>query len=129
MAGSRPAGVTFVAVLVWIQALFYVIAGVFALFGVPIGLVTFQVGVAGTALLIGIIEILFGIITFAVAFGLLRGSRVARMIITILLVFSLVGGIIQLTQNSIAGGIISLAISIIGILLLWAGRAGAFFRG
>lgn len=125
----RPGGVTLVAVLVWIQALLYVIGGVFALVGGTVGLVTLQLGFAGASLVIGIGAIVYGIIAFIVAFGLLRGSRVARAIVTVLLVISLIGAIIQLTQHSILGGVISLAIAIIGILLLWAGRAATFFRG
>ena len=127
MAGRRPGGVTFVAVIVWIQALFNIIIGILALVGVPLGLVTLHFGFAGATLLIGLGYLLYGVIAAIVASGLLRGSRVARAIVTILLVISIIAGIIDLVNGGIWSGIVNLAIGIIGILLLWAGKASRYF--
>ena len=127
MAGRRPGGVTFVAVIVWIQALFNIIIGILALVGVPLGLVTLNPGFAVSTLIIGLGYLLYGIIAAIVASGLLRGSRVARAIVTILLVLSIIGGIIDLVNGGIWAGIFNLAVGIIGILLLWAGKATRYF--
>jgi hypothetical protein len=127
MAGRRPGGVTFVAVIVWIQALFNIIIGILALVGVPLGLVTLNPGFAVATLVIGIGYLLYGIIAAIVASGLLRGSRVARVIVTILLVLSIIGGIIDLVNGGIWSGIFNLAVGLIGILLLWAGKAARYF--
>jgi len=128
MTGSRPGGVTLVAVLVWILGLFNLIVGILTLVGVPLGLFTLHLGFAASSLGSGLLGIVWGVILFFVAFALLRGSRVARVVVTIMLVVNLIGAVVQLVGGGVVGGIVNLAIAIVGILLLWSGRAAAYFR-
>lgn len=127
MAGSRPGGVTLVAVIIWIWALIDLIIGVLSVLALWIPAIIIDLGWGLGVLWNGIVAIVFGIIGFFIAGGLLRGSRVARALVTIWLIFSLVGAIISLVNGSVLGGIISLLVAILGILLLWAGKASRFF--
>jgi len=128
MAGNRPGGVTFVAVIIWIWAFLDLIGGILSVVALWIPALVIDLGLGLGLLWNGILAIIFGIIGFFIAGGLRRGSRVARALVTIWLVISLIGGIISLTNGAIVSGIISLVVAIIGILLLWAGRGGEFFR-
>jgi len=130
MAGQRPGGVTLVAVIIWIWSALDVIAGILAIIAASMQtslVVDLGVGFGFDLLWGGILTLVLGIIGFIIAGGLLKGSRVARMLVTIWLVISIISAIISLASGAIVGGIISLVIGIIGILLLWAGRAGQFF--
>src|SRR5690554_6180075 len=119
MAGQRPGGVTLVAVLVWIQALLYLVVGIFALVAMwaPAFVADLQFDFAwGLGLLWnGILGIAFGITLFIISGGLLRGSRVARALVTIALILSIIGAVTALVNGQVIGGIIALAIAIIGI--------------
>lgn len=127
MSGPRPGGVTLVAVIIWIWSLVDLIVGVLSViaFWIPAIIINlgFGLGVLGN----GILSIVFGIIGFFIAGGLLRGSRVARALVTIWLIFSLIGAVVSLVNGSVFGGIVSLAVAIIGLLLLWAGKAARYF--
>lgn len=127
MAGPRPAGVTLVAVIIWIWSLVDLIVGVLSViaFWIPALVINlgFGLGVLGN----GIVSIVVGIIGFFIAGGLLRGSRLARALVTIWLVISLIGAVIALVNGAVLGGVLSLVVGIIGILLLWAGKAARFF--
>ncbi len=123
----RPAGVTFIGVLAYIGGIFDIIGGSMilvlatsaALLATPIpgGLIT--------ALTI----IISGIIVLIVAGGLLAGSRLSRLIFTIVRGFSIVAQILAITTGGVGliVGIISVLISAIVLSWLWTPRANAFF--
>ncbi len=111
-----------IAVIVWINGLLTVIGGVVAL-------VTGGSAVLGAA----IVGIIIGVLTIAVGVGLLRGSRVARVIATIFLVLSLASAIYSIVLGIAAPGsivvpIISGFLALIALILLWTSRASSFFR-
>ena len=119
---ARPAGVTLIAVIVWINGLLSIIGGIVALL----------TGGSG-ALAAAIVSIIIGILTIAVGVGLLRGSRVARVIATIFLVLSLAAAIFSIVSgiaapNSIIVPIVSGALALIALIMLWTSRASSFFR-
>jgi hypothetical protein len=130
----RPGGVTLVAVIVWINGLLEVIGGAIILFALGSASATVQVdGIAGgrTAIITyAILAILLGIITIVIGTGLLQGSRVARVLVTIALVLSLIGailGTISLPGQAV-GPLVTGFLALIGLILLWTGRASDFFR-
>ena len=119
---ARPAGVTLIAVIVWINGLLSIIGGIVALIA------------AGSAAFVpAIVSIIIGVLTLAVGVGLLRGSRVARVIATIFLVLSLASAIYSAVVGISALGsiivpIVSGALALIALILLWTSRASSFFR-
>jgi len=127
MAGSRPGGVTLVAVIIWIWALIDLVVGVLSVIAFWIPAIIIDLGWGLGVLWNGIVSIVIGIIGFFIAGGLLRASRVARALVTIWLVLSLVGAVIALVNGSVLAGVVSLVVGILGILLLWAGKAARFF--
>ncbi|OJX68362.1 MAG: hypothetical protein BGO95_09330 [Micrococcales bacterium 73-13] len=127
MAGQRPGGVTLVAVIIWIWALLDVVFGVLSVLALWIPAIIIDLGWGLGVLWNGIVSIVFGVIGFLIAGGLLRGSRLARALVTIWLVLSLIGAVVALVNGSVLAGVISLVVAILGILLLWAGKAARFF--
>ena len=120
---ARPAGVTLIAVIVWINGLLSVIGGIVAL-----------IAGGSAALTAAIVSIILGVLTIAVGVGLLRGSRVARVIATIFLVLSLASAIYSVVVGIAAPGsiivpIVSGVLALIALILLWSSRASSFFRG
>ncbi len=128
MAGRRPGGVTFVAVLIWIQALLYLVAGVLSVLALWIPAIIIDLGWGFGPLWDGVVAIVFAIILFALSSGVLRGNPLARTLITIAFVIGIAGAIISIVHGNVLVGVIGLVLAIFGILLLWAGRAAAFFR-
>ncbi len=121
MAGSRPGGVTLIAVLAWISGAVNIIAGILLLIA---GLM------APDALWYGLIQLTLGIITIAVSFGLLRGSSTARVLVTIVFVLDLISAVfvVFFQQAVIWSGIVSGILVLIGLVLLWTRPANEFFR-
>ena len=130
MAGRRPGGVTLVAVLVILNGLLDIVVGVLGLAGVAIA------GVPALAAL-PVIPLVLGILTFLVGISLLRGGQIARGLTTVVLAIDLAFAVYGIFQAAAAGAggeglwspIISGALALIGIILLWTRRASAFFRG
>jgi hypothetical protein len=126
MAGKRPGGVTLVAVLVVLNGILEILAGVLGLAGVAIaGL--------GSLAIVPIIALVLGILTILVGVSLLRGGQIARGLTTLVLAVDLafaVWGIIDNVGSSqIWSPIVSGALALLGIILLWTRRASVFFRG
>jgi len=122
---TRPAGVTLVAVLAWIEGALQILGGILLL------LVS---GVAGAGLpqgviiAIGVISVVIGLVIIFVARGLLHGSSTARALVTLFSILSLVSGIYSLIQHQWGNGILTIVIAVAIIAVLWSGRAAAFFR-
>lgn len=117
MAGSRPFGVTLVAIIAWITGAIQIVGGIFSLFG---GQVT-----------AGVVAIIIGIITIAVSLGLFRGSNGARIVVTIVFLLNIVSSLyFAIAMNgSIWAAIGAGVLPLIGLILLYTSRANAFFRG
>lgn len=125
MAGSRPIGVTIVAVLAWISGLFSIIGGILLIIsglettGQPRGLV----------ITTAVISILIGIVIIIVSLGLFRGSNGARTITAIIFALNILNAVVQLFQRteSLWTAILSALPAIVGLVLLYTKDANAFF--
>lgn len=124
----RPLGVTLVAVLLFISAVVGIIGGVLGLIGATVTPSATVEGVqldsTGLSLLAGFLLVV-GILNLIFAFGILRGSRVARMIVTILQVITIVSGVVTMVTagGQIWHGIYNLLMPILIVALLWMGAA------
>ena len=113
----RPIGVTIVAVLLFVTGIIGVIAGIGGLVAGVNGTSAVVEGTAvnnyGVAILGGWL-LLSGILSIVLAFGILRGNRVARIIVTILQILNLVSFVTTLVQGGatwavIVNGILQIA--------------------
>ncbi|MFL1999463.1 hypothetical protein [Microbacterium sp. A1-JK] len=122
MAGQRPGGVVLIAVLAWIGAAAQIISGILVLTRVlsPNGVGTEAAWIA----------IVVGLVAFVVTFFLFSGSNVARILVTISFVLSLLTAIFALAANpaNLVAPIISGLVALVGIALLYTKRANEFFR-
>ena len=80
---DRPGGVTLVAVLAWISGLLDIFGGTLLLFQTSVASTVEQFGGASALIASAIVSILIGAIVIIVATMLLRGSSIARMIVTV----------------------------------------------
>jgi hypothetical protein len=121
MTGTRPGGVTLVAVLAWISGAVNIIAGILLLIAAIM---------APQALWFGLIQLALGIITIIVSIGLLRGRNGARIVVTVVFVLNLISAVfvIFFQQAQVWSGIVSGIAVLIGLVLLWTPRANEFFR-
>ena len=135
---SRPGSVTVVVVLTWISAVLEIIAGVMLLVLAGVAKADGATDVSfGTVLLFGIVVLLIGVITAAVASRLGKGGNGARMIITVLEVLQVAGAITALitlvrsvTLDSspvVSQSIATIIIGVLILVLLWNQRANEFF--
>jgi len=123
----RPGGVTFIGALAYVGGIIDIVGGSMLLVlvtsaalvpsPVPGGLVT------------AITVIITGVVVVAVAGGLLRGSKVARIVFTVVRGISIIMQAIALSAGGIAlfAGVVSLLISAIVLGWLWTPRANAYF--
>ena len=128
----RPGGVTFVIALTWIVALLSIVNGFLTLMGQ-------DSPVVGTALDAGqptwyaVVEIGFGVVTALVAIGLAKGSGLARLLVTALMVLRVGSALWVAIEHSGQGGWLVAPLiggpAVIVLLLLWNGRSDRFFSG
>jgi hypothetical protein len=122
--------VTFVVVLTWIVAIVSIVSGVFFLVASDATLADTEI-TGSTATYFGWIEIVFGVITAAVAIGLGKGNRFARLVVTILMLLRIASSIwaaIALwghTGFGVAAGTGLIALVI--LTWLWSDRSRVFF--
>jgi uncharacterized membrane protein HdeD (DUF308 family) len=116
---SRPIGVTIVAVIAWLNGVWNIIQGIL---GVIAGFATWNV--LGSWLLVFI-----GALTVVVSLGLFRGNPSARLVVAIVFVVgALVAGALIAAGSPLWSGIPTIVLGLVGIVLLYTGRANAFFR-
>jgi hypothetical protein len=128
---ARPGGVTLIAILVWIQGFFDIVAGIILLFNQGDSSLLDDFGGAGGLITSAIVYILIGIILIVIARGLLRGSNGARILVTASEVITLAGALFLMfaAPSQFLSAVITALIALIVIMLLWTGRAASFFRG
>lgn len=119
MAGVRPGGVTLVVVLAWIASLLHVLSGILVLTGVLTGASTEAAWIA----------IVVGVVSFAISLALFRGSRIARVLVTISLALSLLTAVFFVIAHPavIATPIVSGIAALIGLILLYSPKANEYF--
>lgn len=130
---ARPGAVTLVVVLVWISALLEIIAGVVLL---VLALTASPSGAGGAArgvlTALGIIALLIGLLTAAVATRLGKGGNGARIIVTVLTVLQVAGGLASIirlagTSGAVSSLWVNVAVGVVILLLLWNSRANTYF--
>ncbi|MGR0319351.1 hypothetical protein [Agromyces sp. ZXT2-3] len=127
--GSRPTTITIIGVLAFVAGAIDMISGVILFFLLPNQEVVDGFGGTGPLITAAIGSIIVGLITAVLAGGLLRGSQPARLIVTVLQVFSLIGSLFMAVAylGFPVGEWIGLAVSAIVLILLWTPKASAFF--
>jgi hypothetical protein len=133
MAGDqpvrRPVGVTVIVVLTWFSAIVSIVAG-----GVALLLSADELAAAGiseaSANVYGWTTIIIGALTALVAMGLSGGSSLARALVSLLMVVRMGLGlwaILSLPEGVVAG-VLTIALALLVLFLLWNGKANAFFN-
>ncbi|AEA26673.1 hypothetical protein ACFQ34_26865 [Pseudonocardia benzenivorans] len=129
---TRPGSVTVVVVLTWISAVLQILIGVMLL--VVAAAVAPDVDLTvgrGTVVAIGILVLLVGIVTAAVASRLGKGGNGARILVSVLEVLQVAGALATLftygRTGPGSGAIGTIAIAVLILVLLWNRRADAFF--
>jgi hypothetical protein len=122
MAGQRPGGVVLIAVLAWIGAAAQILSGILVL--------TRVLSPEGVGAEAAWIAIIVGVVSFLVAFFLFSGSNIARILVTISFVLSLLTAIFALISHpaNFVAPIISALVAVIGIALLYTRRANDYFQ-
>jgi K+ transporter len=124
-AVGRPAAVAVAAVLVLVAGAIDVISGVLLLLqpDVPEIAATFGAGVAIGSIVVGAILVI-------AAYGVWRGNSIARMVVTVLEAFSLIGSLFLAVAylGTAVGEWIGVAFSAVILILLWTKDTSAYFR-
>lgn len=149
---TRPFTLTIVVVLQWIAAILGLIAAVFLLLGagamassdvrdqvtdaikadtagLPLTITGETVGWG--LLFIGLIVVVVSVLRIIVAVSLARGHAWARIVLTIFVVFGLIGGIAELFQGggTMWRGIATVVVEIVILWLMWNAQASAYIAG
>lgn len=116
MAGSRPFGVTLVAIIAWITGALQIISGVLWLFSGD--------------LTVGVTAMIIGFITILVSLGLFGGSNFARILTAIVFLLNIAGSVYVMFAfpGQLWSAVGATILPLIGLLLLFSSRANAFFR-
>ena len=146
---TRPGGVTLVVVLMWIGGILEIIGGVVYLWlsfnpqqvptaltgeeGVDLITASAESGASLRMILlwIGILSIIFGVITLLLASGLKNGSNGVRIFVTILIVLQLLFNAYEMASiksNPLWVSMLTIIVWLIALGLLWSSRASAFFK-
>lgn len=122
-APRMPAGVTLVAILAWLSATLHIVVGSLVLAGV--------LHHNGTRREDAWVSIGIGVIALLVSLGLFRRSRVARAMVTVSLVLSLLAAVLAAIArpSTLAASAISGALALLGLLLLYTRKADRYFDG
>lgn len=128
---KRPLGVTIVAALAIIAAVFDIIGGIVLLGMQGDATAAASFGAVWVLVTLGFMSILFGAFMLIVSYGLLRGNSVARIAATVVQAVSLASSIwIGIAEPStLATEIVSALVALAILLLLWSGEATRYFKG
>jgi hypothetical protein len=128
---ARPGGITFVGGLTFVAGIVDLLLGL--LLFLQIGNDELVARFGGTVILVvfAISVMIVGLVILLVAGGLFNGSNGARITEVIFQAYSIVVAIwVSIAAPSLLwAALISLVVSVAVIVLLFAGRANAYFRG
>lgn len=131
LAAPRPTTVTIAIVLGWFSVLADIVAGL-ALVGLAGNdtLVSALNSDAATTSRIGYASLVFGVVLGLLVWLLSQGSSVVRLLLSIVLVLRIavsVWAMIELGSHQLSTSVLTLALSVVLLGLLWNGKANAFF--
>ncbi|WP_353826657.1 hypothetical protein [Agromyces sp. SYSU T0242] len=123
----RPAAVTVVAALVWVNAALDLVAGVVLLLAAAGA----ESGDRGTWTIMGSVSLVLGVIAAVVAIGLMRGNAVARIAVTVIEAVSIVASAAAAVANpdTVPNEIVSALIALAILMILWSKESTRYFRG
>lgn len=128
---ARPGTVLTVVVLTFVQAAVDVIAGIgLIVASQDANLLASLEGGEAAVLTAGIVTLLFGVAIAGLAVWLNGGANGARMTITVVMAIQIVGGFFTLFQfgtGQLAEAVMTLAVAIGVLALLWSERANEYF--
>lgn len=117
MAARRPAGVTVIAVITWINGAIALINGIFGV-------------IANSGDTVSWVSLVLGVLTIAVGAGMLNGSRVARVLATIVFVLNVAAAVYSMfTGGTLWSAIGTGGLSLLALILLYTPKSNAFFKG
>lgn len=117
MAARRPAGVTVIAVITWINGALALINGIFGV-------------IANNSDTVAWVSLVLGVLTLAVGVGLLNGSGVARVLASIVFVLNVAAAVYSLINGgTLWAAIGSGGLSLLALILLFTPKSNAFFKG
>jgi hypothetical protein len=125
----RPWELTIVVVLAYIQGVLDVALGIVLLLTRYLDDVRAE-GDAFFVTVVGAAVILFGLLVIAVASGIARGDRVARIVLTVGVSLSLAldAASIVIDPSQPWGSVVSAAIGVAILVISWTGRGARHFR-
>jgi len=114
--GERPAGITVVSILVAIQAVLAILGGLEAM-----GIMSLGLGVAADSESAGLADVVIGIVTLLVSYGLFATQGWAWLIAVIVTVIRILTALLAVLLSGIGSpiGIGSLVAIVIGLALIW----------
>ena len=120
-ANGRPAGVTFVGILIVIVGILGVIAGVLGLFDSETR--------KGLGIITLILTLVISVIYLAVAKGIFDGNNFSRLLVGLVSVINIIVGIIHLlfASGMRINGLIQALFALIILALLYSANARTFF--
>jgi hypothetical protein len=120
-ANGRPAGVTFVGILIIIVGILGVIGGVLGLFDAETR--------KGLGIITLLITLVISVVYLAVAKGIFDGNNFSRFLVGLVSVISIIVGIIHLlfASGMRLNGLFEALFSLIILALLYSSKARAFF--
>ena len=130
-AAERPTSVTVAVAIGWISVILDLVGGVSLLVLAGNGDVTSALGTdETTARTIGIVLLVTAAILAVVVYLLGTGSNVARMLVTIVMLLRIgfaIWAIVAFGTHQLTEAILSMAIAVTAIVLLWNDKANTFF--
>ena len=131
LAAPRPTSVTVAVAIGWISVIIDLVAGVALLVLAGNEDVTSALGTdAASARTIGIVTLITAAILALVVSLLGRGSNVARMLVTLVMLARIgvsIWALVAFGTHQLAEAVIAIAIAATAIALLWNDKANTFF--
>jgi hypothetical protein len=129
-APKRPASVSLVVLLTWLVAIVTIIDGLILLFASDATLVSAGVN-PSTATTTGWVSIVLGLVIALFASALGNGSKFARLLISLLMMFRFVLGSFAIVtlwgSNLVWGAVVLTLVALLVLFLLWNSKASAWF--
>ncbi len=124
----RPGSVTVVVVIIWLLAIVSIAGGVVALIISDEELTSAGIS-ESFADAYGWTSVTIGVLSLLVAMALSRGSSLARLLVSLLMVLRLATGLwaILSLPDGLVAGMVTIALAVLVLALLWNKRASAFF--
>lgn len=115
----RPLGVSIVAILILLAGIGLIIRGV-------VGVVRGGEGSAG--IVVAVVLLVVGILYALVARGVWSGSKVARLVVTILSLIAVVGSVLTIGESGeMVASIVQILIAVVILALLYGRQTRQFF--